>query len=78
MCAEKQYGWNVTVLLQTLTHSGYDCMHYDLYKKEPDKTPAWMGETHEVPPWSVKLLVTGCYWEARQINSLRRWLPTLQ
>lgn len=39
-------------------------MHYDPYKKEPDKIPAWTGETHEVPlPLSKKLLAIGCYWE---------------
>lgn len=40
------------------------CTMYYLYKKEPDKIPEWMGETHEVPlPPSKKLLAIGCYWE---------------
>lgn len=56
--------WNMTVLFQTWTHGAYDCMLCDLYKKEPDKIPAFSGETHEVPlPPSKKLLAIGCYWE---------------
>lgn len=56
--------WNMTVLFQTWTHGAYDCMLCNLYKKEPDKIPAFSGETHEVPlPPSKKLLAIGCYWE---------------